>query len=279
MFNRCEISIDIYTNMLFGSLARLPSLWRRFGNQRKDRVLVTFDFDKTIIEEDSYVALFRLLSPQHQHTEHLQTLIDGSRWLEYLEHLLRLLQREQHLSSVQIAQSIRKLKPMPGILHLLRRLEQCETVDLCILSDANSFFIKEWLAAHGLECSFRAGIYTNPACVMPESQHLVVVPYEHQTHCDYCPENLCKGGVMDMLIGSQSNGDKPYGSLIYVGDSCNDLCAIRRLSMADTACIRCGEELHAKLPAYRKELNCQVIHWWDGHDLEHQLAKHRHLHW
>ncbi|XP_023169054.2 pyridoxal phosphate phosphatase PHOSPHO2 [Drosophila hydei] len=265
--------------MLFGSLIRSPTLWRCFGSRSKHRVLVTFDFDKTIIDEDSYVALLRLLAPEYHRKKQLQSLINDSRWLEYLERVLHLLQRKQHLSAAQIAKSVRKLKPVPGILNLLRRLEHNKVVDMCILSDANSFFITEWLAAYDLDCTFQAGVYTNPVCVHPESQHLVVMPYEHQTHCDYCPENLCKGGVMDMLIMSKSNGDKTYSSFIYVGDSCNDLCAIRRLGTSDIACVRWGEELHDNLSVYRKELKCQLIHWRDGYELEEQLlAMHHQLH-
>ncbi|EDW66392.2 pyridoxal phosphate phosphatase PHOSPHO2 [Drosophila virilis] len=252
--------------MLFGGyLARLPALWRCFGS-RKERLLATFDFDKTIIDVDSYQVLSQLLSPE-QRTEQLFALIHNSDWLTFIQRVLRLLQLEQCLSAAQIGQHTRRLPPVPGMLHLLRRMERYPALDMCIVSDANSYMIGEWLAAHGLEHIFKAGIHTNPVTVQPDGQ-LLVEPYELQTHCDQCPPNMCKGGIMHSLMTSCNVA---YSRIIYVGDGCNDLCAIRRLRPDDVACIRRGEELYDKLPGHRHELSCQLLDWRDGHELEDKL--------
>ncbi|EDV92240.1 pyridoxal phosphate phosphatase PHOSPHO2 [Drosophila grimshawi] len=232
--------------------------------RRSKRLLATFDFDKTIIEVDSYKALSHLLAPE-QRTDQLQVLIHKSGWIVYIRRVLQLLQHRR-LSAVQIGQFVRQLPAVPGMLQLMRRIGTQSSTQMCIVSDANHYFIGQWLAAHGLAEIFDA-IYTNPAVVQPDGS-LLVEPYEQQTHCDQCPQNLCKGGVMTRLMNDPT---AQYKRIIYVGDSCNDLCAIRCLRTQDIACIRQWEELHGKLAAHRDELSCLVIHWRDGHDLEEQL--------
>ncbi|ALC49025.1 CG14212 [Drosophila busckii] len=184
-----------------------------------------------------------------------------------MQQVLETLHQQHGIGAAKIAQQVREVPAVPGILGLLRRLAaQRAHIDMHIVSDANSFFIEHWLEAHQLTNIF-AGVHTNPASV-DCNELLQIMPYEQQTHCDLCPPNLCKGGVMANLMAAVH---VPYKRIIYVGDSCNDLCAIVALRPGDIACIRCGEELHAKLPAHEHQLRCELLHWRDGDDLEQQL--------
>ncbi|XP_016995201.2 pyridoxal phosphate phosphatase PHOSPHO2 [Drosophila takahashii] len=235
---------------------------RRGSSSPPPRILAAIDFDKTIVQQDSYLAVSQLL-PASQNKE-LQQLIPRCGWLGFIGRVLQLLHSEYKVDSVAVGRRVRRLQAVPGMLRVLRRLARHSRVDLCIVSDANSFFIGEWLREYAIECLF-AGVFTNPACVQASGE-LLVLPYEEQTDCELCPANLCKGSVLEELICSGR-----YERVVYVGDSCNDLCAMRQLRSRDVACIRRGFELHGKLVAHGGELTCSVLTWRDGHELESLL--------
>lgn len=89
-----------------------------------------------------------------------------------------------------------------------------------ILSDANSVFISEILAENGLSGVFQE-VHTNPAG-FDDSGALRVKPYHSEAAphtCSYCPENLCKGLVLEKLLMLGL-----YRRLVYVGDGGNDFC-------------------------------------------------------
>lgn len=253
----------------FQMLSRSRSLWclrRCLGQSASDsRILAAIDFDKTIVQQDSYLAVSQLL-PNSQQGRELQQLIPKCGWLTFISRVLELLHCEHKIKAATVGKCVRRLAAVPGMLRVVRRLALNPALDLCIISDSNSFFISEWLREYDIEDLF-AGVYTNPGCVQASGE-LLVLPYAEQTGCDLCPANLCKGAVVQELLSSGR-----YDRVVYVGDSCNDLCAMKQLGPKDVACIRRGYELYEKLvlAAGGNELNCSVLTWRDGHELEEWL--------
>ncbi|XP_022219561.2 pyridoxal phosphate phosphatase PHOSPHO2 [Drosophila obscura] len=234
------------------------------GEHVGSRILVAFDFDKTIIEQDSYLVVSQLL-PKERRNMSLLEMIPKFGWQIYINRVLHLLHEEHKLDSrTAVGQQIRRIPAVSGMLHLMRCLNRTPTVDMCIISDANTFFINEWLESYGISCLF-TDIKTNAACVQANGS-LLMLPYEDQIGCDLCARNLCKGGVLQqMRVG------EIYKQVVYVGDSCNDLCPMKRLRPGDVACIRLGFELQGKMVAHTNMLCCSVLGWRDGHDLEKRL--------
>lgn len=224
------------------------------------RCLTALDFDQTIIQQDSYLAVSRLLSQGLAREE-----VPNKGWMIYVKHVLKMLLQQEQVDAKAIGQRVRRLPPVPGMMRLLRQLSNVPGMDLCVMSDSNCFFISEWLDAHGLSNMFHQ-IYTNPATVL-EGGELLVTPYENQTNCDKCPINLCKGGIMRCIIA-----DATYRRIVYVGDGHNDLCPILQLGVEDVACVRRGFVLHSMLPTFRRRLCCRVVTWRDGHELLEHLA-------
>ncbi|KAH8287246.1 hypothetical protein KR054_004723, partial [Drosophila jambulina] len=233
------------------------------------RFLAAIDFDKTIVHQDSYLAVSQLL-PCAQRARELQELIPRCGWLTFISRVLEELHGKHGICSAAVGKCVRQMEAVPGMLRVVRRLAMNPAVDLCIVSDANSFFIGEWLNEYGIEDLF-ASLYTNPAVVQADGS-LLVLPHGEQTDCDLCPANLCKGAVMQELICSGS-----YDRVVYIGDSCNDLCAMQQLRKQDVACIRRGYELHEELDASTDHgqgvLCCSVLTWRDGHELEEGLVE------
>ncbi|XP_017137630.1 pyridoxal phosphate phosphatase PHOSPHO2 [Drosophila miranda] len=246
-------------------LWRCPRPLCQSGEPVENRVLVAFDFDKTIIQQDSYLAVSQLL-PGERRNMALLEILPKFGWQIFINRVLQLLHEDHQLDSraTAVGQQVRSIPAVPGMLHLMRCLDRNPTVDMCIISDANSFFICEWLESYGIRSLF-TDIVTNPGCVQADGK-LLVLPYEDQTGCDLCVRNLCKGGVLQQM----RCGDL-YKQVVYVGDSCNDLCPMKSLRAGDVACIRHGFELHGRMAAHSNLLSCSVLMWRDGHELEEHL--------
>ncbi|KAH8270945.1 hypothetical protein KR044_002661, partial [Drosophila immigrans] len=241
------------------------NLAQRRGNHQ--RMLASFDFDHTILAGDCYETIEALLEAK-QHREELHELRAQYGWMAYIERLLCMLQQEQGLRPDEIVASVRKLRPMPGMPELLRRLAGRPETDMCIISDANSYFIEQCLDANDLTDIFDAtSIFTNSASLADDGK-LEVAPFEQQSHCDRCPANLCKGSVMEALMQC---GQPGYSRVLYCGDGCNDLCPMLQLREQDFACIRHGEQLHDSLSFHRSEIRAQVFVWRDGVELQQKL--------
>ncbi|KAH8298595.1 hypothetical protein KR018_003674 [Drosophila ironensis] len=233
------------------------------ASQCGNRILAAFDFDRTIVERDSYLTVCELL-PAEKRGQKLHDVILKRGWIAFICQVLEQLFSEHKMDARAVGRCVRAMAPVPGMLRVLRRLARHPSVDLCIVSDSNSFFIDEWLQEYALEHLMHE-VYTNPGCVQASGE-VIVLPFEEQTQCDLCPSNLCKGCVLRQLIDSGI-----YRQVLYVGDSCNDLCAMRQLRPKDFACIRRGFELHSKMAAHGKELSCKVVSWRDGHELDEVL--------
>eukprot|EP00300_Choanocystis_sp_HF-7_P008111 c15704_g1_i3.p2 GENE.c15704_g1_i3~~c15704_g1_i3.p2 ORF type:complete len:108 (+),score=21.48 c15704_g1_i3:1113-1436(+) len=94
---------------------------------------------------------------------------------------------------------------------------QCQ---VCILSDANTFFIDTILEHHKMQHLFSA-IVTNPA-QFTEQGRLEVRPHqplETPHNCPRCPPNMCKGKLLQEVLR------KPHHErVIYIGDG-GGMCA------------------------------------------------------
>ncbi|EDW82305.1 uncharacterized protein Dwil_GK25726 [Drosophila willistoni] len=256
--------------MAGSALGQWRSMRSMSKGQARGREMAAFDFDMTILDRDSDMAVGQLL-PSTERTAELFDLIPKCGWIAFIQHVLQMLHQKYGIDAVAVGRHIRSLPPVPGILRLIRQLAgHHSNMDLFIVSDSNCFFISEWLEAHGVDHLF-AGIYANPASIAADGQ-LIVSPYEEQNRCELCPVNLCKGRILDELI-SMGN----YKRVLYIGDGSNDLCAVQHLRANDIACIRRGYELHKKLTEnvhHRPQLSCgHIVTWRNGHDLYEQLPK------
>ena len=123
----------------------------------------------------------------------------------------------------------------PAVVDALRQVARSPNTEAFILSDANSVFISEILSENGCSSSpFKHGnVFTNPAA-FDESGALRVKPYHAAPPgCPLCPDNLCKGAVLEKLLMAGR-----YRRLVYVGDGGNDFCPSCRTGPSDVILAR-----------------------------------------
>ncbi|OWM63432.1 hypothetical protein CDL15_Pgr022177 [Punica granatum] len=237
-----------------------------FGSGEETRVVVVFDFDKTILDCDSdnwVVDQFGLSDTFRQ------LLLTGTPWNTLMDQMMS----EIHSlgkSIGDIADCLRKALLHPRIASAIRSAHSAGC-DLRILSDANMFFIKTILEHNGLMDCFSM-IYTNPSFIN-ESGRLRILPYHDfnkSIHgCNTCPPNMCKGLIMEKLMASSSTKGEELGNrFIYVGDGSADFCAGLALRAKDTLMPRKDFPVWELVCKNQKLIKAEVHEWSDGEGLE-----------
>lgn len=90
---------------------------------------------------------------------------------------------------------------------------------------------------------------------------IVVERYCKSKHgCGSCPVNLCKGEVVDGVVGRF-----PGAKFFYAGDGRNDVCGVRRVPAGGKAFPRGGFRLEKLLE--REEVKADVRVWKDAEEL------------
>lgn len=247
------------------------------------RVLFAFDFDHTILEENSDMVAADLLSRTPDsfsdrvsrmiYTRSGQPYVDPSLpspqtnyWIECMNPVFRAL-LEQSLNSQPVLDAPKLLniiaeRPLaPGmddLLHELLRYSKSNangkpSLDTIILSDANSLFIDEVLRKRGLLDLFTR-IYTNPAHFERDAasgrdylrgEPLVAsaVFPDAPFECALCRRNRLCKGAL--LAAFLAQCPAPYTHIFYAGDGENDLCPL--LALVDA--LRLGQQSDRSAPA------------------------------
>merc|ERR1719313_1608382 len=148
-----------------------------------------------------------------------------------------------------------------------------------ILSDANTVFIDEFLAYHGIRDLF-SEVATNPAEFDSNGRLHVRPHHEGAPHSSpICPPNLCKGSVLAKVRSSLPSEVR----VIYVGDGGGDFCPACELRPGDAVLCRAPPSpplqnfgLHSPIEKLRAgrayqgrdgnpvELKAEVFFWSSG---------------
>ena len=257
------------------------------ADKGEGNVLVVWDFDWSLVNENSDTFVLRELAPaltdeMKQLQAERPAIFGKGKWTALMDHLLTKLGEEHMVSRRQIEHCLEGIPVFVEVIQVVRELagRGCEQR---ILSDANSVFIDEVLRAACLRRHFSA-VATNfgewePYAREDHDDHathnddiLRVAPYQPRDRphgCPRCPENLCKGAVLD-----QWRAELRPRRVVYVGDGSGDFCPCLRLRASDTVCARSGYPLAKKLEAMKddaKVLDARVAYWEDGAELARAL--------
>mmetsp|Transcript_993 Transcript_993/g.1308 ORF Transcript_993/g.1308 Transcript_993/m.1308 type:complete len:175 (-) Transcript_993:80-604(-) len=161
-----------------------------------------------------------------------------------------------------------------SVVELCQQIAQ-SGADMYILSDANNIFIDIILTSYNIKQYFPADhIFTNHAKY--DSAGRCCVDYFHRDHkCDLCPDNLCKGTVLDSIRNINSQADsKQHNVLFYVGDGGGDFCPTLRMKSSDVCFARHSYPLHKKiLSSHPQAVECNVQTWSTPDELKHKFLR------
>lgn len=198
--------------------------------------LAVFDFDHTIVDDNSDIVVRKLLR-NDQIPEKVRTMYRRNGWTAYMQEIFHLLHKN-NIGEREIRNAVIKIPAVSHIPNLIKTLGDKLNFDIIVISDSNSIFINDWLANQSLS-KYVAKVFTNPA---QYDKHglLKIKMYHVQKECSLSTINLCKGKIMQDYVEAQGKVGVKYDRIVYVGDGKNDFCPIIRLQQGDLACVRVG---------------------------------------
>ncbi|NXD46368.1 PHOP1 phosphatase, partial [Copsychus sechellarum] len=236
---------------------------------RPPRFLLVFDFDETIVDENSDDSVVRgralpealRQSPRGSYNEHMRRLLG---WLG-----------EQGVRPADLRAVYESIPLSPGMAELFQLLSKHrELFELVLISDANTFGIEAKLRAAGLRSLFRK-IFSNPASI-DRRGFLTLGPY-HSHQCPRCPPNMCKRKILGEYLEQRAREDAEFQRVFYVGDGANDFCPAGILAAADVAFPRKGYPMHRLIQEEQEkqpgQFQAAVVPWESGVEVARYLQE------
>ncbi|XP_058713825.1 phosphoethanolamine/phosphocholine phosphatase isoform X2 [Poecile atricapillus] len=237
---------------------------------RSPRFLLVFDFDETIVDEnsDDSVQRGRALPAE------LRQSPRGGSYNEHMQRVLAFL-GEQGVRPADFRAVYENIPLAPGVAELFQFLSKHrELFELVLISDANVFGVEAKLRAAGVRSLFRK-VFSNPAGV-DRRGFLTLGPY-HSHKCLECPANMCKRKILSEYLAERAREDVEFQRVFYVGDGANDFCPSGMLRAADVAFPRKGYPMHRLIQESREKqpgaFQAAVVPWESGVEVARYLQE------
>ncbi|KAK1233175.1 hypothetical protein PQX77_003711 [Marasmius sp. AFHP31] len=234
-----------------------------------EKQLVVFDFDWSMVDQDTDRWIFEVLAPEIRRK--MEDQEDKVQWTDLVAQSLR----EGHGKGIKredIEGALRSIPYHPAMRRAVSNLKAGGRTTFLCLSNANSVFIDVILKEKKLETLFDE-IITNPA--QWEESGLLnlrrrVDPEGPQHHCEVgCSANMCKGQELHAFLAKHTPA---YDRIVYVGDGSNDFCPVLRLRSQDLALCRTFGGLHKRIARDGEKLKCQIKYWTGAWEIEEIFA-------
>lgn len=227
------------------------------------KFLAAFDFDYTIVNENSDIVARDLIPSSYTIPDHVKELYNSENgWTQYMAEVFKIL-HETKVSKNEIVAAITSIPEVTGMVELIQNFTKMN-FEIIIVSDSNTEFISRWLEANGIT-TLISNVYSNPG-TFDEKDLLTIRPFHKQTTCRMSQMNLCKGQVLEEHIARHTAAGGNYDKVFYVGDGNNDYCPITKLRAEDFGCGRMGFKLE-KLLKESNIVKAETILWENGIDL------------
>ncbi|XP_072378701.1 probable phosphatase phospho2 isoform X6 [Diabrotica undecimpunctata] len=239
-----------------------------------EKKLAVFDFDHTIINDNSDVVAVGMLNPKSIPND-IKKLHRSDGWTAYMQGIFNLL-HQTGIRENRIRKTMEALTEVQGMCRLIKDLSENLNYDVIVVSDSNSYFIESWLAVNKLQDNVLK-VFTNPAKFNKDGL-LVISMYHLQDTCKLSTKNMCKGQIVQDFITEMKKEGTNYEKVVYCGDGMNDFCPILRLNETDLACVRKGfkcediirkskEGTYKDASGITRVVNCEVFYWNNGDDI------------
>ncbi|KOB66161.1 Pyridoxal phosphate phosphatase PH [Operophtera brumata] len=247
--------------------------------------LAIFDFDRTIVNEDSDATIINRLREKQPPPEWEASNHDWTPYMsDVFEHAFA-----AGLNQDDILGAIGSMRPTPGMQELITTLAEGGW-DVLVLTDANIYeslrpFLDEekcrqcvptpsssGICSEIVRFSFQehiTAVITN--CAFWKNGRLFIEPCMQQAACARCPSNLCKS----LALAQWCAGRPPYQRVVYAGDGRNDFCPATNMPAHATVFPRKGypmEDLIKKtLASPSPQVSAQVVPWENAYTILEEL--------
>ncbi|XP_054828765.1 pyridoxal phosphate phosphatase PHOSPHO2 [Eublepharis macularius] len=227
------------------------------------KFLLVFDFDHTIVDENSDTWIVKC-APAAKLPDEIRNSYQKGRWTEYMGRVFRFLGdngiREEEMKRTMTA--IPFTEGMKDLLDFIGKHK--DSFDCIIISDSNAVFIDWILKAANVGQVFNE-VFTNPASF--DGCGYLTVENFHIHSCARCPVNLCKRKVLEEFLENHLKQRIKYSQVLYIGDGGNDLCPVMCLKKDDVVMPRHGYMLQKMVSQLSQDLvplEASIVTWSSG---------------
>ncbi|KAG8720334.1 hypothetical protein FRC08_000562 [Ceratobasidium sp. 394] len=225
-------------------------------------LLVVYDFDWTMVDQDTDRYILEVLSPRLRRK--LEDEQPYKEWTDLLAETMHDLHKEG-ATRQQIEHALVTLPYHPAMIRAVKALKAAsspKTTFLC-LSAANHVYIRTILEHNGLGDLF-AEVVTNKAEWHGDRLDIRrhIPPDGPQHDCKIgCSPNLCKGTELTAFL---ERCGQTFDRVMYVGDGSNDFCPSIRLSEKDVVLCRTGRALERRIRTAPAGQVKATVKYWEG---------------
>eukprot|EP00076_Gallus_gallus_P030402 XP_015154919.2 phosphoethanolamine/phosphocholine phosphatase isoform X1 [Gallus gallus] len=243
------------------------------ASSRPPKYLLVFDFDETIINENSDDSIVRA-APGQALPEHIRQSFREGFYNEYMQRVLAYM-GDQGVKMGDFKAVYENIPLSPGMPDLFQFLSKNhELFEIILISDANMFGIECKLRAAGFYSLFRK-IFSNPSS-FDKRGYFTLGPY-HSHKCLDCPANMCKRKILTEYLAERAQEEVEFERVFYVGDGANDFCPSVTLTSADVAFPRKGYPMHQMTQEMEKKqpgtFQATVVPWESATEVARYLQE------
>ncbi|GAB1603140.1 pyridoxal phosphate phosphatase PHOSPHO2-like [Argonauta hians] len=227
-------------------------------------LLLAFDFDHSLIDENCDTYVTKLASPI---PDDIKKRWSNECWVYYMGAIFEYLHKEG-ITPTQILECMNEIPFVPGAKQLINYLNR-DDVEMIIISDANSVFIKQVLQNANIDHLF-VETFTNPA-EFDESGCLRVHCFHNQDWCKVSTTNLCKGTILQDYLKKRQSEGVTFSRVGFVGDGIYDFCPCLTLGENDFTFPRINFNLWKKISSLSENneppLKSRIFPWTDAFEI------------
>ena len=231
------------------------------------KFLIAFDFDETIIDQDSEEELLKnTFSKEENNIINRELMYKG--FFEGFNYYFKKM-KQNGITLKELNSNLEKIKLSPGMKELFDYLRQNKSkYEIIICSNTLDYEIKHVLKYNGFLDLFDDFICTKAIIPKDNSEGLLFVPSNQFHHsCNICTPNQCKGFELKKYLENNKN---KFEKVLFVCDGSNDYCPSKNtLKKGDIVFPRSDHRLYNKLfkEKLRDKLVCEVFPWKNAEEI------------
>ena len=234
------------------------------------KTLLIFDFDKTILDDDSFghIILNTLTK------EELQIIFNNryKNWVDGYNYSLKQL-KSHGITKEKFNEMLNQISLTKGMDNLFNYIkEQKDNYDSIILSSNYEYVIKYILNKYNITDIF-LDIITNPSREgnPDEKEQFIYVLKKQEHNCKTCNPCSCKKNEFKEFCNTHDMNN--YDKVIFICDGFNDFCLAVDLGENDITLMRKNFALYKKIndKNFENNLKCKVQAWENGNDIINYL--------
>ena len=238
--------------------------------EKSKKTLLIFDFDKTILNDDSFghIILNTLTK------EELQIIYNNrnENWVDGYNYALKQL-KSHGITKEKFNEMLNQISLTQGMSDLFNYIkEKKENYDSIILSSNYEYVIKYILNKNNIIDIF-LDIITNPSreANQDEKEQFIYVLKKQEHNCKICNPCSCKKNEFKEFCNTHDMNN--YDKVIFICDGFNDFCLAVDLGENDITLMRKNFALYKKIKSknFENNLKCKVQAWESGNDIINYL--------